>query len=180
MSELSTSTTIALAVVSGLAVILICIAVVMCCCGGGKSKCAGVSITIFIILLLACLLPILIIYGSEAETVKRNNLLIATLVPLMMTMIGILGYSVTLWLLDWELDGKFGWLAILLTGYVVLAVSVPVGQEFGIRFTSTPQSCATTDRCNQNMGIQVPTIIAIAVLIEKGHRIGLVKFWILV
>ena len=153
---LSTSTKIALGVLSGLALILICIGVILCF-AGKKCRFVGGSIIISTVLLLACCFPILFIYGSETEAVKRDNLLIATLVPLFMTILGIIACYRT-----YALDFKCVIISVIL--YIVLAISIPVGIEFGTRFASTPHACALKDECPKNVAIQKGTIIALGII----------------
>ena len=104
-------------------------------------------------------------YDSN-QTVKRNNLLVATLVPLVIT---IIGYSVVIWIpfivkrQNWNFGETWWWITTLVTAYLVLAISIPVGLEFGLRFESTPSACGISDECPEHVGIQKDTIIALGV-----------------
>ncbi len=106
-----------------------------------------------LILLLACSLPILIKYsdGLEATNAKRNNLMVASLVPLGMTIIGF--YLATFTIkkcisLEKTEETNNNWCRIIFVIIViVLGISIPVGIVFGKRFASIPDSCATQHEC---------------------------------
>ena len=153
----STSTKIALGVLSGLVVVLICIGVILLCFDENVIFAGGYIIITTVCFLLACCF-ILSIYGSETETVKRDNLLIATSVPMLMTILGVIACYGT-----YVLDCAGRHVIMSVICYTVLAVSILVATEFGIRFASTPHACALKGECPENVGIQNGTIIALEV-----------------
>ncbi len=128
---------------------------------------AGLYFVIVGSLLSACILPIMTKYNSDQTTVKRNNLLVATLVPLVIT---IIGYSIVIWIpfivkrQNWNFGEIWWWVSTLVRAYLVLAISIPVGLEFGLRFESTPSICGISDECPEHVGIQKDTIIALGVI----------------
>ena len=154
----STSTKIALGVLSGLVVVLICIGVILLCFDENVIFAGGYIIITTVCFLIACSFPILFIYGSETETVQRDNLLIATSVPMLMTILGVIACYGT-----YASDCTGRRVIISAIVYTVLAVSIPVAIEFGIRFASTPHACALNGVCPENVGIQNGTIIALEV-----------------
>ncbi len=104
-------------------------------------KALVVCVGVLILLIISSILPIFILYGDglEATTAKRDNLLIAVLVPLLMTSFG----SYIIFKLCANEDYKYS----TCTFIVVLAVSVPVGWIFGLSFAMIPDSCATLEEC---------------------------------
>ncbi len=91
----------------------------------------------------ASLILIFILYGDglEATTAKRDNLLIAVLVPLFMISVG----SIVIFRNCVNEDYKYSPDAIVVL--VVLAVSVPVGTIYGLSYAAIPDSCATLEEC---------------------------------
>ncbi len=179
---LSASTKLAIGVLSGLAITLLYFGVGLCFSNNKHCIFAGISIGYTVISLLICTLPVLIVYGSEAASAKRNNLLVATLVPLIMT---IITFSVALWIPQmgsrtafknrWGYGKKYWTISVIVTVSVATTVSIPVGLEFGLRFASSPQSCVMKDECNQKAGVSMPTMIVIGTLM--GLLVAVIIGW---
>ncbi len=163
----STSTKIAIGVSTSLAVMFMSIAVAMCCFDSACCAIAGFLIGIPTILLLICTMPILVVYSNnfEATTFKRNNLLIATLVPLTLAIIGFIVTYLLCFGTDTERRGNKCQLFTLALWLTVLAISIPVGLEYGLRFSNVPPSChsSTDEYCSPYTGLHTPTKIALGI-----------------
>ncbi len=175
----STSTKIAIGVLTGLAVMFIIIAVAMCCFDSACCAISGLLTGTTTILLLTCTMPILVVYSNnfEATTLKRNNLLIATLVPLAMTIIGLIVTCLLRIYTDTKgREAKYRFFTIWFT---VLAISIPVGLEYGLRFSNVPPSChnSTDEYCSPYSGMHTPTKILLGVIGLTVSMIIGVAFW---
>ena len=159
----SASTKIAIGVSTGLTVMFLCIGVIMCCFDSTCCEFTGLFVGIITILLLICSMPILVIHSNDFEstTLKRNNLLVATLVPLLMTMVGFI--VTCLFCKCTDTDNQRNNCRFFTTWFIVLFTSVPVGLEFGIRYASVSESCDTNDQCSQDSHMSTPTKIVIGV-----------------
>ncbi len=111
-------------------------------------KVIAVSTSILLIVYLTCSLPIILKYsdGLQATDTKRNYLLVATLVPLSMAIIGLFVIFLTCILLE-EHCGTTCICTIVIELIVILIISIPVEVVFRKRFEAIPNSCATTDEC---------------------------------
>ncbi len=141
---------------------------------GNRWKFVGIYIGTAIFILLACALPIDITYsdGSHAANAKRNTLLTAVLVPVVMTIFGLFVVIYTaIWFPkfawasdDYDIRKKVYWAWLLLFVVLIVSfVSVPVGVEFGTRFASVPDTCVTAE-CFLAAGISISTKIALSLL----------------
>ena len=162
---LSTSTKIALGMETELALILtICVAVKMTLSSNDRYSLIGLSLGIGVILFLLCSLPILFIYGLEATTAKRNNLLIAILVPYFIITIGcfvVFVVSIIGHRSKWGIGKKFWWLAVLVISLVVSPISVSIAVIFGTKFASLTHSCDIKADCHRSAGVSVVTIVVV-------------------
>ncbi len=98
------------------------------------------------ILISASILPIFFLYGNglEATSAKRDDLLIAFLVPFCMTIVGC--YFIYGTCVDEDNEGCVCTSFIIFI--IVLAVSIPVGYVYGLSFARIPDHCASMNECN--------------------------------
>ncbi len=121
-------------------------------CEGIFTVLLGIAAFVF----LVCVLPIVKMgYDSEA----RHILLTATLVPVVMTIVGILAIVFVVWAGE---SGGYGYVCFsnFAIVYTILAISITIALEYGNRFQSCDKS-----KCSRNSGIHISTIISTSVFV---------------
>ncbi len=140
-------------------------------CKGNNAAC--ISLTI-IIVLLSGLIPVLLIFLNESEvyetSTERKNLLVAILLPLSLTIMGFLLTCLLCTCKNAESNGKK--CKILTIWFLVIAMSIPVGLEFGMRFASVPDLCNTENYCSPDSDIRTVTKIFPSRVSGRGYKIG--------